>query len=315
MDCYGARRRRLMVGPCLGALAATCIAGCSGLGKNESQLFGGTSTTKSASITYRVVRDIAAREPTGPAVLQFLPGQRPGTDAERRITTVAIRYPHPAGKAGYARVECVVRKATTESASSSSSLPDWLERARKLADDSLPGLTLADGIHEAMGLDVPIAELESVLTAVRQMPASSNVQGDPRMTVRLASTIDGVAAPVRTSRVREIETLIGRVRRDGKLISHTTRIEEPMFQAVDETNVAEVQPVDVPAQPAGQPPVQTPVPQPYGSPVSATMPAAAPFGVQQMPSPVVAAGHVGPTMRRLPPVETPVELPATRAAG
>src|SRR5690349_15743474 len=154
-------RRR---GACAAAalvVAACCTCGCAGMKTSQSQLFGtGNSNFKSASVTYRIERQVPSRSTSSAGWANLLsPGEK-NNPAERRVTMLAVRYPHPAGRAGYARLECIT--ATIPDAATSQS-PGWLERVGKLADETMPGLTMAEGIHEAMGLDLPIGEVEGVL--------------------------------------------------------------------------------------------------------------------------------------------------------
>src|SRR4029079_2099387 len=88
----------------------------------------------------------------------------------RRSPGRPARYPHRRGRAGFARLECIT---ATISDPANSKSPGWLERVGKLADETTPGLTMAEGIHEAMGLDLPIGEVEGVLARLQQSTGGS----------------------------------------------------------------------------------------------------------------------------------------------
>jgi hypothetical protein len=264
-------------------LAAACavvasVAGCAALKTPESQLFGQQGRYQSASITYRVEHNAARRDPPGPAWLALLDPKAAAQGGQRRTTTLAVRYPHPSGRAGYARVECIV-EADSAAAANDGAPPGWLARARRLADDALPGIALGDGVLEAMALDVPMAELEPAIARLQQ-PAGAP-SGPSSGGARITATLNGAALPGGTHRVAELERLVARVRREGRIMSHRGRTGEP---------------ASTPAEPivaAAVGAARSPAADLQGSAATA------------LPAAVVAAGYAEPATRRLPPVETP----------
>ena len=175
------------------------LAGCSLLQSGESQLFSSPSRYQAASITYRKAS----------CGTDEVPGRR---------TTLAIRYPHPAGRAGCARVELIVDGGfgTRDPLS-----PRWLDRMRRLARENLPGVSLAPGIEEALGYDWPVAELDPLLARLEH-PLPTSLDLSPGAKVSVVASINGAAVPPRNAPLAELEELIARVRREGSLISHGT---------------------------------------------------------------------------------------------
>jgi hypothetical protein len=196
---------------------------------SQSQLFGaGSSNFKSASVTYRIDRQVPSRASNAGWAKLLSAGEK-DQPAERRVTMLAVRYPHPAGRAGYARLECIT--ATIPDAAKSKS-PGWLERVGKLADETMPGLSMSEGIHEATGLDLPIGEVEGVLARLQQSASSAesttSAATNPRQVVQVSYEIDGQAQPDFQRRVPELERLIARVRNEGSVVSHNSSIVESL---------------------------------------------------------------------------------------
>ncbi|MGD9723139.1 MAG: hypothetical protein AB7O59_17540 [Pirellulales bacterium] len=317
-DCRGTAR--LWVG----ALLLAGAAGCSGIKTSDSQLFGAHGGCQSAAIAYRVERDIP-RQPSGDSRLaKWLAPYDANRPPERRRTTLAVRYPHPSGRAGYARVECIVEDVTRPAAPVADD-SSWLGRVRRAADEHMPGIVLADGVHEAMGLDVRIEDLAPVLARLRQpeilTTAATARVGESQANnavVQVACTIDNapLPAPPAAQRVQELDKLIARVRRDGSLISHDARLADPFAGIAPAPTVPAGAVFAAAAAPApgtsAAPAAWAPVPpttavvasagtmvggQPGGEVVAATFVPAA----HALPA-AIASPAAPPTMWRLPPV-------------
>jgi hypothetical protein len=236
------RERKYLACVCC-ALAS--IAGCAMLQNGESQLFSRPSRYESASILYRV----GPRGPTVAATRVSLVSLQQQAGAEQsdadgstgRRTTLAIRYPHPAGRAGYARVELIVE---TGPATPDPSSPNWLDRVRRLARENLPGIALAPGIDEALALDLPMAELDPLLVRLEQ-PAPATSPARASANVSLVASINGTALPLRNTPVAELDRLTARVRREGSLISHKAQVAE--FPAAEPPLAARQPPSPQPA--------------------------------------------------------------------
>jgi hypothetical protein len=242
------------------------VAGCTMWPSSESQLFSRPSRYESASIVYH----IEPRGPTAAPERATLVSYQQPTGAEQPDaegstgprTTLAIRFPHPAGRAGYARVELIVESGPPKADAS----PGWLDRVRRVTRENLPGIALAPGIDEALGLDLPMAELDPLLARMEQ-PTPASRPASASANVSLVASINGAALPLRNTRMAELDRLTARVRREGSLISHKT----PM---------------------PGFPPAELPLagPQPP-SPRPASQ--------------VITASYTQPALERLPPVGPP----------
>ena len=246
--------------------------GCGTFGSNQSQLFGHTGKYQAANVNYRIE--------------QAEPGT--GTPGARRTLTLAVRYPHPAGRAGYARVECVIQRPSDSAGDSKFSAV--LKQVRKLTDDNLPGIAFGDGVQEAMGLDVPIGELEHVLVELERAPIGS-VPSLSASRVEVAGTINGVAVPPRSARIAELDRLAARVRRDGGLIS----AQQVQMQLASPTPAT-----TAPVAAAMVPPSGSLAPAaPAATPAPVIIPPSAPLGSPA----VVPTSFAEPVIRRLPAVD------------
>lgn len=233
----------------------TAIVGCSLLNTPKSQLFDGQRPYQAASVTYRIA-------PAGQTSAHQQVSYNATTSSTTRTTTLAIRYPHPAGKTGCARVELVVaRSSPTPQAGGDKT--SWLNKVRDLANANLPGVTLADGVDEAMGMDLPAAELDKLVARLQQAPATTTAATTGEAPAALVASINGNTLSVPQTRLVELDQLIARVRREGNLISQPT------------------------------------VPTDISVPASAVVTAAA---IAPSTSSVVPAAYTAPRLERLPPV-------------
>ena len=217
----------------IACLLAASIAGCAALKKPESQPFAGSSPCQSASIVYRIERPAAGSLSRETSWLSLLDTD-PGRGAEPQVTTLAIRYPHPAGRAGYARVEYIVESKSDAPAERAAN--PWIQRARQLADENLAGITLGAGSQAAMGLDVPVADLAPLLAQLEHPPAAPALgraatdSAAPSTIVRASGTVNGAALPTVESRVIELDRLAARVRRIGNPIPRRSILVEPAIE-------------------------------------------------------------------------------------
>jgi hypothetical protein len=265
------------------SLITTSMCGCAGMKTPESQLFGANSNFQSASVTYRIERQVPAHSAKSAGWTRFLSPGETAKPTDRRVTMLAARYPHPAGRAGYARLECVTATIPNAAASQSS---NWLERVGKLADETMPGISMSDGIHEAMGLDLPIGELEGILQRLQQSAQGAEPRSNPRQVVQVSYEIDGQAHPERSQRVPELEQLIARVRNEGSVISHSSNVAETFVSrppaskaAAPAANVLPaqyVEPVTVPVAGGAIQPVSHEQPLATSSPTMWRLPAVVP---------------------------------------
>lgn len=246
--------------------AIACTLGCALVKTQEAQLFAGPSRYESASITYRIAPSTRAASAVQQA--SFKEEADAKNNEPQRKMTLAIRYPHPAGRAGYARVEYVVESAGA--AATKKWLPRWLDQARRMANDSLPGLSMADGVEEAMGLDLPMTELDKLVERLQQ-PLEPAAATTPVPGVVVVAKINGVALVPRHARMTELDAVIGRVRQEGRLIAYKAVVVDAELEALANASPARAASHVVPASytaPVGQsasgitrlPPVASPAP-------------------------------------------------------
>jgi hypothetical protein len=190
------------------------------LGNNESQLFSRGSRYESASITYRVAPAAPSNAPNGAVLASYQTASAPAGSTNRK-TTLAIRYPHPAGRAGFARVELIVQAGKSDATGTSTWMPSWLDRVRRLANETLPGVSMNGGVQEAIGLDLAVADLDRVVARLQHpiRPAAGVVRTKE---VLIAAKINGRQLALANAPVAELDALVARVRREGRLISHSS---------------------------------------------------------------------------------------------
>jgi hypothetical protein len=190
------------------------------VGNNESQLFSRASRYESASITYRVAPVAPGSAATGAVLASYQTASAPAGSTCRK-TTLAIRYPHPAGRAGFARVELIVQAGKPDATGTSSWMPGWLDRARRIANETLPGVSMNGGVQEALGLDLAVADLDRVVARLQQpiRPAAGVVR---TREILIAAKINGTQLALANGPVAELDALAARVRREGRLISHSS---------------------------------------------------------------------------------------------
>jgi len=264
-------------------VASTC--GCGTFGSNQSQLFGHSGKYQAANISYRIEQ----------------PQSGTGTPGARRALTLAVRYPHPAGRAGYARVECIIERPSNSAGQSKISA--MLNQVRRLTDDNLPGIALGAGVQEAMGLDVPIAELEHALVELERAPVGA-LPSLSASRVQVVGMINGVPVPPRAARVIELDRLAARVRRDGGLISaqqmQSQLAAPPTAMASATAAISPATAVPATGMPAMvAPATAAPAMSPVVLPATAAIPPAVPPAVQT----VVPTSFAEPVVRRLPSVD------------
>ena len=237
-------RRLLVAGMFFGFLAGHGV-GCSLLKTPESQLFSRPSRYESASIEYRIGPAPLTTTKAGASLASYQQPNAPTAQPEGRKMTLAIRYPHPSGRHGLARAELVVENSSARTGGSSK-LPGWLDQVRLLAHEHMPGVSLGEGVEQALGLDLPVAELDGLIDQVQQpvQLAPEKAQVD---SVRLVARINGRPIAERAAHVDQLDRLVLRIRREGSLISHRTAIDEA---PIAETNFD----------------VQSPAAQPQSSP-------------------------------------------------
>jgi hypothetical protein len=160
-----------------------------------------------------------ALPPVEVELASFAPAIKPSSvespPPARTVTVLAIRYPHPDGRRDVARAELIV----VDPAAQASADTSWRPRLGRALTSALPGVAWGPGIRRAVGLDVPVRELQEVVAAAQQPPAVGAGESSPGTSlVRL--DVNGRPATIASSSPPQLAQLAQRVARDGRVISY-----------------------------------------------------------------------------------------------
>jgi hypothetical protein len=133
------------------------------------------------------------------------------TGTSREIIVTA-QYPAKTGRAGHARVEVIVLK------NGATGKPSWVAGLSKMIRDHVPGVQLPEGVEEAYGLDVPLAELERAIHSLAD--TGYFVNGHPEGSeAQIDLTVDGQHSNRGWQTVRGIEAIASKAKHEGDLVS------------------------------------------------------------------------------------------------
>jgi hypothetical protein len=238
--------------------AAVAAAGCTALRTSETQLRPVGSRTahyESAAISYRLPSAAPAPNLGDVQTASYTSGSSPAAP-QGRAQFLSIEYPHPAGKKGFALAEVIVARDPSSAAGKRSD--DWLSGFRRVARDRMPGLTYGEGIESAWALNVPIAEVDLLIQRLDAQGYFADAK-HPAAGAELSARVNGLRFSKPWPAVPELNALVGRVRREGNLVSHREPLE----------SLTPAQPAPVTLAVAAAPPASV-------APVVATSVAAAP---------------------------------------
>jgi hypothetical protein len=214
-------------------------AGCESIQPRTVRIDSTVGIYQTATLTYRIdagklseavkVANITGR--------QVSYEQKPsGPYPDRSIALLSLQYPHPLGRPGYALAEVVVeaRKPPTNTVDTKKSAwRRWADDMHKLlTQNSLPGVKLANGIHEAWTLDIPRTELDGVIGQLSQT-GYFHLAGNPAPGVNVSCKIDGQQINKQWGHVSALDALIDRVRHEGQLASYTRPLDEEKPKSAD----------------------------------------------------------------------------------
>jgi len=285
--------------PIATALLMGC--GCSLLRGPEAQINFAADRYASATLLYRV--ESARPSPTQQSSFS-LASVSPSSGGV--VQSLAVKYPHPAGRPGYARVELVLEKLTPPGAPDPESKTGWFSSLARMARDNLPGIAFEGNVIAAWGMDLPVNQLDPIVARLRSQgfftPANSAVRE-----VTLGARVNGVGAEKPWAHVPELDALVIRVRKEGSFVSHKGLIAQSFNAA----------PALPPTGPAGAPPTMQPVMSPARLP---DVPAAQPGMRQAMPpmppglQPAMQPAVPPGVLQAMPPALSPGAAPAFRPA-
>jgi len=202
------------------ALLGLLLCGCEAVSRSRSQIADThPAPYENAKINYRVDEAVSTPPPPGSAEGRLVSyNEAADAGAKPTVRTLAIQYPHPAGKNGYALVELVVE--SRDPASKATDDQGWLKQLGSLAGETLPGVHWSAGIKEAWALDMPRADLDHLLVQLREtgyFHEPDRIGG----TTEITAQIDGVAFRRPWDHVPDLDALAERVRREGSLTAYT----------------------------------------------------------------------------------------------
>lgn len=142
--------------------------------------------------------------------------------APQAIPVLAIRYPHPDGRRDVARAELIVADLAAEAEADAS----WRPRLGRALAGALPGVAWGPGIRRAVGLDVPVAEIQDIVVAAQQASPADGSVAAPASTALVRLEVNGQPAPIATASPAVLERLAQRTMREGRLISYRGRASE-----------------------------------------------------------------------------------------
>jgi hypothetical protein len=206
-------------------LAALCapLAGCSSLPWHKVPLDAASGFYQSASLTYRLDAgqlqqplDVVKIE--GQAISYEQVASSPLPD--QTIGTLALVYPHPAGRSGMAQATFTLT-STTSKAAKPSTASSWNPFKKSNEPTAPAGLTSSQPeVHETWTLDLPSAESDQIFKALSsqnffntERPAAKGIQ----LTVKM----NGTEVQKDWEQVPELNALVQRVRRQGQLVAYS----------------------------------------------------------------------------------------------
>ncbi len=130
------------------------------------------------------------------------------------VRVLAVRYPHPDGRRDVARAELVVADPAAEARAKSS----WRSRLAGTMTSVLPGVAWGPGIQQAVGLDVPVSELQAIIAATQPPAPVESAPGTAAPVTRLE--VNGKRVAVASLTPPQLTALVERVARDGRAITY-----------------------------------------------------------------------------------------------
>lgn len=210
-----------------GTWLAACLAlgGCTILPPSTVRIESVAGMYQRVSINYRVdggqlSEPLTVARISGQKVTQERLPSSPYPD--HSLARLSIRYPHPDGKAGYALGELVIESRTPPNAEAQAKKAfwqQWVDAAASTARDIIPGVKPADGVYEAWAMDIAKGDLDRVIAGLSQSGYFVN-PSKTAVGVELAARLDSFEAHKHWTREPELDNLMQRVQREGRLVSY-----------------------------------------------------------------------------------------------
>ena len=219
MNTFAARMTRHLA--LAGVLGACLLAGCSSFPGHRVPRDASAGFYQSASLIYRLDAgklqqplDVACVEGQNVSYEQVASSPLPN----QSVGTLSLVYPHPAGRVGYAQAKFALESARAKSTTSASWNP-----FQKTPPGGQPPTSFSGAqpeIHEVWVLDIPSGESDQyfkVLSTHNFFNTERPAAGDAtQLTVR----INGGEVHKNWDQLPELNALVQRVRREGRLASY-----------------------------------------------------------------------------------------------
>ena len=140
---------------------------------------------------------------------------------KRSTGKLIVRYPHPAGREGYAMAAVIIESDVQRAPPSKTPGGIWWRwfagsNRAKPADTPM----LEKGIHETWVVDLPKAELDALVAELAD-PAPWGRRNESVDAARMTLTLDGKRYRLRGSDIPSLEQLMRDIRGRGQLVSYT----------------------------------------------------------------------------------------------
>lgn len=214
----------------IGLIVLAASAGCSVFQSHELRIDAAAGMYETAALDYRVdggqlsepltVARIAGQQVTH----QRLPST-PHPDCS--VARLTIRYPHPAGKKGYALAKLFVETRTPVDPAAQAKKAVWEQWGDAIvttARDIVPGMKASDDLFETWSLDISKADLDRAIAGMMQSGYFVN-PSKTSIGVKLTAQVDKFEAVKSWTHEPELDILMERVRRQGLLLSYEHPLE------------------------------------------------------------------------------------------
>lgn len=143
--------------------------------------------------------------------------------------TLLVKYPHPANKSGLARAELIVESGKKDAAATKG----WGQRLKEATRDNLPGVAFGEGVEQALGLDIPIKNVEAAIDSLDMVGYFADGPQAAAPNVVLATKVEGLEVRKPWRQVPELDALVAEISRKGTLITQRKSVNIPELEARD----------------------------------------------------------------------------------
>jgi hypothetical protein len=168
-----------------------------------------TTWLESATLSYARSQTIVSTGSTPAAFAERSP--KSGT-----LLVLGVRYPHPDGHKDRARVELVIAEPRDAQEATT-----WYDHLGQALNETLPGIAWGAGIRQAKAIDLPLAELQQLLSDAQGTVTEAIFTTPSAAHVQFTSEVNGQHNVIQTAPIAALEKLVARVAREGRLIGYS----------------------------------------------------------------------------------------------